>query len=67
MGDIKHILYGGPVRRCGGYGLGYTHWLVQVLHVNLWKDPWEALLHKPITDVTHGECPLIAHIFMAMR
>lgn len=38
-----------------------------VLHVNLQKDPWEALLHKPIADVTRREYTLITHMFMATK
>lgn len=38
-----------------------------VLHVNLRRDPWEALLHKPITDATCQERTVITHIFMATK
>lgn len=47
--------YGGHVLKSGGYGLGCTWWSMPFLHVNLRRDPWEALLHKPIADATHQE------------
>lgn len=38
-----------------------------VLHANLQRDSWEALLHKPIADATHWVHTLITHMFMATK
>lgn len=38
-----------------------------VLNLNLHKDPWKALLHKPITDIANSECVLVMHAFMATK
>lgn len=33
-----------------------TYLYHRTFHLNLCKDPWEALLHKPITGITEGVC-----------
>lgn len=38
-----------------------------VLHINLQKDSWEVLFHKPIEGATKRECTLVTHIFSVMK
>lgn len=65
QGDMKHIWWTCPkVRRLWirVYALVNTFF-----HSNILKDPWKALLHKPISELMKREHILATHIFMATK
>lgn len=65
QGDMKHISWTCPkVKRLWiqVYAMVNT-----ILHKSLQNNPWEALLHQPIENVTCHEQTLITHIFIATK
>lgn len=64
-GDMKHIWWLCPkVKRLW---IRVYNLINSVLHLNLRRDPWEALLHKPIEDASKCERILVSHIFSATK